>query len=305
VRELEQGRGGGPVRLGNVLNRILTMPSPSEEELHWVCEKHGPVPPVELKQFDAQGNVVRVLRRIRGRCRACMAEEEAERRAREAELEKERRLRRYAAAFPVAEMGRLQFCTLDDFEARDGAVTALEAARAFARGLPAPDPPGLLVWGQPGNGKSHLAAALANLARRMELAVAWVHAPSWLTYLGTLEADERDDLLQRAATADLLVLDDLAGGRLTAPRVGWLQDLVDARYRRWAPTVVTTNLSPGQLRTVLNRVALGEEGLEDVTGDGDRIVDRLAELCVIVHNTATSYRLGVAQRRREDGDASG
>lgn len=297
----------GPQRLGEVLTRTLTTLFPGEPEdlpswdsLVWVCDRHGPVEPVELRLVGPDGQE-RVFRRIRGRCRACMLEEEEARKAEAEARERQRRLDLYAAVFPPAAMGRLVSATLEAFERRPGAERALEEAQAWATRLPAPEPPGLWLWGTPGNGKSHLGAALANTARTRGQAVAWVHAPSWLADLGAMEAPDRERRLALAATADVLVLDDLGGGRLTAPRVAWLQDLIDARYRAWRPLVITSNLSPGQLRQVLNSAAADGGAPEGAPGDGDRIVDRLSEMCIIVRNTASSYRLERAQRREGCG----
>jgi DNA replication protein DnaC len=224
----------------------------------------------------------------------------------EAEAQQER-LGTYAKAFPTAEMGpRLIRARFGTFERRPGTETALQAALRFAVTLPNPDPPGLLLCGPAGNGKSHLGAAITQEAMAKGLTVAWVHAPSWLEYLGSLNdrPDERQRLLRLATEADLLVLDEFGGGKLTPSRIGWMLSLVDSRYRKMAPLVVTQNPGPEELVAVMRRAiekAGGDDEGDLSVSDAERIMDRLLEHCDLVGVRATSYRLKMAEERLRGG----
>jgi DNA replication protein DnaC len=119
------------------------------------------------------------------------------------------------------------------------------AARAFAD-----DPAGWLVLhGQSGVGKTHLAAAIANQCDANGLDVLFVTVPDLLDHLrATFEASNRlsyEKEFSEVKTAGVLVLDDLG----TEFSTSWVREklwqLFNHRYMARLPTVVTTiyNLS--------------------------------------------------------------
>lgn len=278
-------RPGGPTRLGAALADALdTLPIRNEQDLTWTCACGAVVLPLRIEILGRK-------RLVRGNCPTCKPEwlEREEYMARlQEQQERDRRLAEYRREFPSADMGSYQAARLDNFERRKGTENALKRAVEFVERLPHPDPPGLLLWGRSGSGKSHLAAGIANAARNKGLAVAWTHVPTWLRHVGTLEADHRERLLMLAARADLLVLDELGAGRLTISRLDWLLYVVEERYRRRRPLVVATNYSLDQLAALLDAAA--REAGDDSEVTGDRLADRLVELCRQVEVRATSYR---------------
>lgn len=278
-------RVNGPESLGGPLRRVLgDTPLSRSDAVPYTCECGLTIEPVEVF-------ILGRLRKYRGSCEPCELRRQAEERALSEELARRRRVSRYARAFPPSEMGlRLLGAFLDGFEARPGCEAALSATRQLIGGLPAPEPSGLLLWGRAGNGKSHLGAAAANAAREMGLAVAWVHVPTWLVRLGSgLEPEDREQELQLAARADVLVLDELGGVNTTTARAAWLLYVVDYRYRMGRPVVVTVNVDPDAL---VDALSAGGEASE-----GERLVDRLCEMCAVVQVTAPSYRQQRAARR--------
>ncbi len=125
---------------------------------------------------------------------------------------------------------------------REALRRALDLARAYAQ-----DPQGWLVLlGGTGTGKTHLAAAIANEVARHSSPPLFVFVPDLLDHLraafrpeSALSYDERFEQLRQAS---LLILDDL--GRQTA--TPWAQEklnqLLNHRYVRRLPTVITTTL---------------------------------------------------------------
>lgn len=279
----------------------------------WTCNQCGQSVPPLTADLGPLGR--RLVRRAACPNVTCIPEwiqEEQTKAARKAEEEAQVRFARYVRDFPPAAMGDLIDAGWDNWIQRVGTERAWERVNQYADALVAgatPDPAGLLFFGVPGNGKSTLAALIANEARSEMKAVAWINVPTWLERIGGLEAAERNRLLDAAGDADLLVLDDLGTQNLTGPRIGWILRLIDARYRDRRPLIVTQNPSPGQLLQVLTTAAkraaktdldADDGGLAEI--EAGRIVDRLTEACRFVQIKAQSYRVFMAEERLKRGE---
>jgi len=144
----------------------------------------------------------------------------------------------------------------------------------------------ILLVGNPGTGKSHLATALAAQACAKGYRVRFIRTTELVTAL--IEArDERSFLRLKAqfAKLDLLVLDEL--GYVPATKVGseLLFDVISTAYERTS-LIVTTNL-PFESWTEV----LGSERLTGAT------LDRLTHRCRIIETKGESYRLQDAKSR--------
>jgi DNA replication protein DnaC len=144
----------------------------------------------------------------------------------------------------------------------------------------------VLLVGNPGTGKSHLATALAAEACARGYKVRFFRATELVTTL--IEArDERTFLRLKSQLAklDLLVLDEL--GYVPATKVGaeLLFDVISTAYERTS-MIVTTNL-PFESWTEV----LGSERLTGAT------LDRLTHRCRIIETKGESYRLRDAKAR--------
>jgi len=144
----------------------------------------------------------------------------------------------------------------------------------------------VLLVGNPGTGKSHLATALAAEACARGYKVRFYRATELVTTL--IEArDERSFLRLKGQLAklDLLVLDEL--GYVPASKVGaeLLFDVISTAYERTS-LIVTTNL-PFESWTEV----LGSERLTGAT------LDRLTHRCRIIETKGESYRLHDAKTR--------
>ena len=119
--------------------------------------------------------------------------------------------------------------------------SAFEAARAFAQ-----QPRGwCLISGSFGVGKTHLAAAIGNeLIGRGEEAV-FVLVPDLLDHLrssfGPNSPESYDELFERLKNTPVLILDDMGAESPTPWAQEKLFQLLNHRYLRRLPTVITTN----------------------------------------------------------------
>ena len=151
----------------------------------------------------------------------------------------------------------------------------------------------VILIGNPGTGKTHVATALASEACRRGKKVRFWRVTELVTQL--LEAREERVLLRlkaQLARLDLLVLDEL--GYVPTSKVGaeLLFDVISTAYERTS-VVLTTNLPFEQWTEVL-----GSERLVGAT------LDRLTHRCHILEATGDSYRLRDAKRRQATGPAA-
>jgi len=142
----------------------------------------------------------------------------------------------------------------------------------------------VILVGNPGTGKTHLATALGIAACGQGKRVRFWKVTELITTL--MEAREERQLMRikkQLARLDLLILDEL--GYVPASKLGaeLLFDVISTAYERNS-ILVTTNLPFEQW--------LGSERLTGAT------LDRLTHRCHILEATGESYRLRDAQRRR-------
>lgn len=195
---------------------------------------------------------------------------------------------------------------LEGFEPRKGTASAIAGALAMLAG----DREGLILSGGPGAGKTHIAVGILAsrldawltgyprawwemtedvepdapptiaVVRRPPLDVRFLVVPTFLDRLrSAIRFADHDDPLPTLFDVDLLVLDDLGREKVTDWASERLYVLVNERYNRRRPTIVTTNYSPDEL---------ADRGY-------DALVSRLVEGAAVVLLTADDYRSGVGR----------
>ena len=149
---------------------------------------------------------------------------------------------------------------------------------------------GLLLWGQPGNGKTFSAACIANALIEsgdpFPPKIKMTTFGTILNRLPSLSAADKEYYLNQFLNADLLILDDFGMERQTDYAREQVFNIIDGRYLARKPLIVTTNLS-------LNELKHPKDMQEQ------RIFDRVLEMCVPVCFDGESLRQEKAKERMQ------
>jgi len=168
--------------------------------------------------------------------------------------------------------------TFGNFVARSGTEAALDACHRFVEDYQIGGPPtrGVMLVGAPGTGKTHLMAACANALLDRGVRVIFACVPDVLADLRrAVGADALEDVVAELRECEVLCLDDLGAERVTDWAREQVYRLINYRYEAELPVLATSNLDADALAEQL----------------GDRIVSRLAEMCVWVRMECDDYRL--------------
>ncbi len=151
---------------------------------------------------------------------------------------------------------------------------------------------GLLFWGKPGTGKSFVAFCIANKLIEQFVPVIAISSIGFLNMLkqayNNYGQESEADLITIFRNASLLIIDDLGAENETGWTKEKLYELIDFRYRDKKPLIVTTNLTPDQLREKMTHQA-----------KVPRTYDRLIEMCYPIEVKGRSRRVNKA-REKED-----
>lgn len=168
--------------------------------------------------------------------------------------------------------------TFENFKVTDNNKVALIKSKEFAENFENQSR-GIILLGDVGRGKTHLAAAITNAIASDLHTVMFGNITSLLsviksTYKKDSELSERD-ILEIMAQVDLLIIDDLGKENPTKNTVSLIYQIVNRRYEDNKLLVATTNYSMTNLKKTI----------------GEATVSRLYEMCELVQMTGSDWRL--------------
>lgn len=135
---------------------------------------------------------------------------------------------------------------------------------------------GLLLYGSVGTGKTFAACEVANALVDKGYPVL---VTNFARLINTMQEryDEKQKYIDSLNDFDLLVIDDLSTERDTSYMTEQVYNIVDSRYRSGLPMIITTNLSPTEIKNT-----------SDISKQ--RIYDRILERCHPIQISGESRR---------------
>lgn len=212
-----------------------------------------------------------------------------------AETERMNRKSRMKKAFAKSMMNeKLKVATLENFINREGSESCHMAARDFVKRFTEMDV-GLFFFGKPGNGKSHLLAAVHHKLNSEGHVCLFLDCSQLFNLAkDTMNKNSKvtlTEIINSAIECDLLTLDEIGSGLLTEYEYNdILIPIINGRQGK--KTNYTTNLD---LMRLTNWFAK-DKFKNDLDIDG-RLIDRIIGSCDIFENIATSKRQEDAVRR--------
>ena len=179
-------------------------------------------------------------------------------------------------------------CTLDNYNVPPGDKKALVIAVNYVKkfGELRQKGMGLYISGANGLGKTHLAYGIARgVAEQEHTVICKTAVDIMMDFRSVMDGELNDteyEIMRTYVDCDLLIIDDLGKQQITDWSLAQLFGIIDARYRRRRPVIVTTNYPDTRL---VARLALRSDGETAAS-----IVSRLHGIAYDMPMTGRDYR---------------
>lgn len=122
----------------------------------------------------------------------------------------------------------------------------------YAKDLISKKKKSIIISGNIGSGKTHLAMAIANELIKKGIKVQYMDYRKYIIAIkqNMLDGDFYNQEINRMTYSDVLVIDDLFKGKITDSDINIIYEIVNTRYLDRAPVVITTEKSINQLLAI-------------------------------------------------------
>ena len=227
--------------------------------------------------------ILNVLRRVPIVC-SCRKKELEKKAIEDENKEKQIRLNRIFKNSLMDE--KFKQCTFENWNHDIGSEKIFNICSKYASNFTKAkeDNLGLMLYGEPGNGKTHAVSCIANYLMLRGTPTICVSINKMLerikeTY-SSYGKEGEETVLKSLSNADLLIIDDLGTEQKNEWSASRIYNIIDSRYRNSLPTIITTNININDLEDMYHK----------------RTYDRLMEMCTPVVSDGKSIR---AQKGKE------
>lgn len=206
---------------------------------------------------------------------------------------KQRRVRINRTLKLSSAMEEIKDMTFTNYKNRPGTESAYEEVRAAIDNFEERGKLGVFIFGETGNGKSHLTAAGGNELMSKGYAVIFIAEKDLLSRLqATRNFNNKEsfaEIMGACLEADLLIWDDfMSSQRLSNDEKDWIFQIVNGRERANKPIWYTSNITP---------VEFESEGMPYKLDDKGRTWWRIIGNSECVLNRASNHRKAYATAR--------
>ena len=152
---------------------------------------------------------------------------------------------------------------------------------------------GLLIYGDPGTGKSYLTFCIANYLIEKGYPVIACSVSTIIEKVreySTFGSNDKNQFYNLLKSIELLIIDDLGSENNTEWVNSVLYDVIDLRYRSNLPLIITTNLDPD---TSLKKKLTSSDGIT-------RTYDRIYEMCRRIKLTCQPRRIKEGDKKQAE-----
>lgn len=178
-------------------------------------------------------------------------------------------------------MDEIRDMTFENYKSRPGTESAYNEVRNAVDNFDDREKLGVFIFGETGNGKSHLTAAGGNELIAKGYAVIFIAEKDLLSRLqATRNFNNQEsfaEIMGACLDADLLIWDDfLSSQRLSNDEKDWIFQIVNGRERANKPIWYTTNLTPAEFEDENTAYRLDDKGRTwwRIIGNSEAIFNR-------------------------------
>lgn len=224
---------------------------------------------------------------------ACPCEIEQLERDKEEEKQRRKRRRIEKALKLSSALEDIKSMTFENYKVRPGNENALNEIKHAVNNFKERGKLGVFIFGETGNGKSHLTAAGGNELIKRGYSVIFLTEKDLFSRLQASKdfrnEESFQEIMNACLEADLLIWDDfMSSQRLTAEEKDWIFQIVNGRERANKPIWATSNLTPREFEDERTAYRLDDKG---------RTWWRMLGNMNAVYNRATNYRKVKAMSR--------